>query len=421
MGRRASVALTARQVATLTKVGYTADALQPGLNLQVTRVGDGYARSWVYRYTSPTTTKRREVGLGSLEARSLAEARDRAAEFRRLILDGVDPKEHRDADRAERAAAAARQMTFEEAAKQCVAAKVHEWRNAKHAAQWTATLETYAYPTLGKLPVANVTTEAVLRVLDPIWTTKTETATRVRQRIETVLDWAKARKMMSGDNPASLKGGLGQLLPQARKVTKVKHQPALPFRESYAFVQALRTKRGVGPKALEFLLLTAARSSEVVNATWDEFDLATGVWTIPAERMKAQREHRVPLNTRARVILGEMHFGRQCDFVFPDPTGKRSLSNGTLLALMKGMTPYADYVPHGLRSTFRDWASETTQVANETLELALAHTLKNKTEAAYRRGDQLEKRSKLMARWGEFIEAPPKPATVVDFADRREA
>lgn len=421
MGRRASVALTTRQVATLTKVGYTADALQPGLNVQVTRVGDGYARSWVYRYTSPTTKKRREVGLGSLEARSLAEARDRAAEFRRLILDGVDPKDHRDADRAERAAAAARQMTFEEAAKQCVAAKAHEWRNAKHAAQWTATLETYAYPTLGKLPVAQVTTEAVLRVLDPIWTTKTETATRVRQRIETVLDWAKARKMMSGDNPASLKGGLGQLLPKARKVMKVKHQPALPFRESYAFVQALRAKRGIGPKALEFLLLTAARSSEVVNATWDEVDLATGVWTIPAERMKAQREHRVPLNARARVILGEMQAGCQCDYVFPDPTGKRSLSNGTLLALMKGMTPYAGYVPHGLRSTFRDWASETTQVANETLELALAHTLKNKTEAAYRRGDQLEKRAVLMKRWGEFLEAPPKPATVVDLAERREA
>jgi integrase len=311
-------------------------------------------------------------------------------------------------------------LTFEEAAKQCVAAKQHEWTNPKHARQWTATLETYAFPTLGKLPVAIVTTEAVHKVLDPIWTTKTETATRVRQRIETVLDWAKARKLISGDNPASLKGGLAQLLPKARKITKVKHQPALPYRQVHAFAQALRTKRGVGPKALTFLLLTAARSSEVVEAKWDEFDLVSGVWTIPAERMKARREHRVPLSPRALAIVNEMDAGRQCEFVFPDPTGKRSLSNGTLLALMKGMPDYKGYVPHGLRSTFRDWASETTQVANETLELALAHTLKNKVEAAYRRGDQLEKRAKLMTRWAQFVETEPVEAVVVNLAGRRD-
>jgi integrase len=419
VGRRATSALTALQVANLAKIGYTADGLQPGLNVQVTRSGESYVRSWVFRYTSPTTRKRREIGLGSIKTRSLADARARAAEFGLLILDGTDPKEHRDNARAEKLAAAARQLTFEGAATQCIAAKSHEWRSAKHAAQWTATLEAYAYPSLGKLPVAQVTTEAVLRVLDPIWTTKTETATRVRQRIETVLDWAKARKLISGDNPASLKGGLGQLLPKARKVTKVQHQPALPYLETYAFVQALRSKRGIGPRALEFLLLTAARSSEVVKATWDEFDLDTGVWTIPAERTKAQREHRVPLNARARNIIGEMLAGSQCAFVFPDPSGKRSLSNGTLLALMKGMPAYANYVPHGLRSTFRDWAAERTEFANETLELALAHTLKDKTEAAYRRGDQLEKRAALMKRWGDFVETQPVEAVVVNLADRR--
>jgi integrase len=421
VGRRAAAPLTARLVATTSKLGYTADGLQPGLNLQVAEGVSGVVRSWVFRYTSPVSRKRREIGLGPLGARSLAEAREEAAELRRLIRNGVDPKDRRDDERRARASACSRRMTFRDAAVQCITAREHEWKNAKHRAQWTATLETYAFPLLGDLPVEAITTELVLRVLEPIWVTKTETATRVRQRIETVLDWSKARKLITGDNPATLKGGLGQLLPKARKVTKVTHQPALPYLEAYAFVQALRLKRGYGPKALEFLLLTAARSGEVLGATWDEFDLAASVWTIPATRMKAGREHRIPLMGRARQLIEEMLAGRHGDQVFPGPSGKAGMSNGALLAVMKGMPAYSPYVPHGLRSTFRDWASETTDVANETLELALAHTIKNRAEAAYRRGDQLEKRAALMKRWGSYIETKPLIATVTPIGGVRTA
>jgi integrase len=206
---------------------------------------------------------------------------------RKQIASGIDPKTLRDAEKAQRAAVRPVVLTFQQAAEQCIATRQHEWKNAKHRHQWAATLKTYAYPTLGCLPVDQITMERVLAVLEPIWTTKTETASRVRQRIETVMDWAKARKLFAGDNPASLKGGLGQLLPKASKITKVKHQPALPYQQIHAFVQALRQKKGISPKAFEFLILTAVRSGEVLDAKWDEIDLTARVWTIPAERMKA--------------------------------------------------------------------------------------------------------------------------------------
>ena len=412
MGRSARADLTVRQVETTTKIGYTADGKQPGLNLQVTASASGYARSWVFRYTSPTTGKRRELGLGPLSSVGLAKAREKAREVGDEVTEGIDPKDARDAAKAQNVAWRKR-MTFEEATAQCIATKQHEWKNAKHRHQWAATLKTYAYPSLGKLPVDQITMEQVLGVLEPIWTTKTETASRVRQRIESVMDWAKARKLVTGDNPASLKGGLGQLLPKASKIAKVKHQPALPYQEVHAFVQALHVKRGISPKAFEFLILTAARSGEVLGAKWDEIDLVAKVWTIPAERMKAGREHRIPLSARAVTIITEMLKGKQCDFVFPDPTGKKGMSNGALLAVIKGMPDFAAYVPHGFRSTFRDWAAETTSFANETLELALAHTIKDKAEAAYRRQDQLEKRFKLMEQWAGYLERQPKAATVI--------
>jgi integrase len=344
------------------------------------------------------------MGLGSTGIVGLADARALAADAFKLISNGVDPKDHRDAAKHHRLVAVKQKLTFEQAASQCIAAKQHEWKNKKHQHQWSASLQAYAYPMLGKVPVDQITMEQVLAVLEPIWTTKTETATRVRQRIETVLDWAKARKLRSGDNPASLKGGLGQLLPKASKIAKVKHQPALPYQQIHAFVQALRAKNGISPKAFEFLILTAARSGEVLGAKWDEIDLASKVWTIPAERMKAGREHRIPLSGRAATIIQEMLAGRQCDFVFPDPSGSKSMSNGALLAVIKGMPGYASYVPHGFRSTFRDWAAETTNFANETLELALAHSIRDKSEAAYRRQDQLEKRAKLMEQWAAYLE-----------------
>ncbi len=335
-----------------------------------------------------------------------------AAEASKSVASGLDPKEQRDTAKAERVTATQERLTFEQAAVRCIAARQHEWKNEKHRHQWGATLKTYAYPVIGKLPVEQVTMEHVLAVLEPIWTTKTETATRLRQRIETVLDWAKARKFTTGDNPASLKGGLGQLLPKASKIAKVKHHSALPYQQVYGFVQALRHKKGISPKAFEFLILTAARSGEVLGAKWQEIDLAAKVWTIPAERMKAGREHRIPLSARAVAIIKEMQAGRQGDFVFPDPTGKKHMSNGALLAVIKGMPDYAAYVPHGFRSTFRDWAAETTNFANETLELALAHTIRDKAEAAYRRQDQLEKRAKLMEQWGTYIATQPRAAQV---------
>lgn len=412
MGRTAKAALTVKQVENSTKLGYTADGKQPGLNLQVASGAGGIVRSWVFRYTSPTTGKRRELGLGSVRRVGLAEARALAADAAKLVANGIDPKDARDAAKLQRVTASKQALTFEQAASQCIAARQHEWKNEKHRHQWAATLKTYAYPVIGKLPVDQITMELVLQVLEPIWTTKTETATRLRQRIETVLDWAKARKLRTGDNPASLKGGLGQLLPKASKIAKVKHQPALPYQQVHAFVQALREKKGVSPKAFEFLILTAARSGEVLGAKWDEIDLAAKVWTIPAERMKAGREHRIPLSARAVTIIKEMVAGRQCDFVFPGPTGKKGMSNGALLAVIKGMPNYTEYVPHGFRSTFRDWAAETTNFANEMLELALAHTIRDKAEAAYRRQDQLEKRVKLMQQWANYIDRPMQSATV---------
>lgn len=418
MGRSAKSALTAKQVETATKLGYTADGKQPGLNLQVAVGASGYVRSWVFRYTSPTSGKRRELGLGSARVVGLADARTLAADAVRLISNGIDPKDERDAQRHNRVVGLKQKLTFEQAASQCIAAKQHEWKNKKHQHQWSASLGTYVYPMLGKVAVDQITMEQVLAVLEPIWTTKTETATRVRQRIETVLDWAKARKLRSGDNPASLKGGLGQLLPKASKIAKVKHQPALPYQQIHAFVQALRAKNGISPKAFEFLILTAARSGEVLGAKWDEIDLASKVWTIPADRMKAGREHRIPLCGRAVTIIQEMLAGRQCDFVFPDPTGKKGMSNGALLAVIKGMQLYSSYVPHGFRSTFRDWAAETTNFANETLELALAHSIRDKSEAAYRRQDQLEKRAKLMEQWAGYVERQPQLATVTEIGSK---
>jgi len=413
VGRSGRTALTIKHVETCTKVGYTADGKQPGLNLQVALGPDGYTRSWVFRYTSPVTGKRREIGLGPLSLRGLAEVREMADACRKQIASGIDPKTLRDAEKAERAAVRPVVLTFQQAAEQCIATRQHEWKNAKHRHQWAATLQTYAYPTLGCLPVDQITMERVLAVLEPIWTIKTETASRVRQRIETVMDWAKARKLFAGDNPASLKGGLGQLLPKARKITKVKHQPALPYQQIHAFVQALRQKKGISPKAFEFLILTAARSGEVLDARWEELDLTAKVWTIPAERMKAGREHRIPLSGRAMAIVKEMLAGRQSDYVFPNPSGKRAMSNGALLAVIKGMPAYAQYVPHGFRSTFRDWAAETTSFANETLELALAHTIKDKAEAAYRRQDQLEKRVALMEQWARYVQTDSATAIIL--------
>ena len=415
MGRVAIKTLSAKQVETESRAGYHADGPHTGLYLQVTPVKERVTRSWVFRYTSPTTRKRRELGLGSTRVRKLTDARALSGELRLKVLNGIDPKDERDKDRANAIAARAHQITFDEAIIQCMAAKALEWKNIKHGQQWLNTLTTYANPLLGRMPVDLITTELVHKVLQPIWQTKTETATRVRQRIESVLDWCKARGYCKGDNPARLKGALGELLPKSQKIKKVEHHPAIPYRQVNEFVAELRKQGGAAPLALEFMLLTAARTGEVVAAKWDEVDFDAKVWTVPAERMKAGKEHRIPLSTRACEILEVMQAAMQNEFIFPGHSVQKNshMSSGTCRIVMKRMANFSEFTPHGLRSTFRDWAAETTSFANETLELALAHTIPNKAEAAYRRKDQLEKRAKLMQLWLQYIETAPKPSSKV--------
>jgi integrase len=320
-----------------------------------------------------------------------------------MVLNGLDPKDERDKTRAAAISLRAHQITFDDAIDQCMTAKVSEWKNFKHGQQWRNTLVTYASPVLGQISVDLITTELVHKVLQPIWHTKTETATRVRQRIESVLDWCKARGYCHGDNPARLKGALGELLPKSQKIA---HHPAIPYGEINAFVTELRKQRGYAPLALEFMLLTASRTGEVVAAQWDEIDWSTKVWTVPAIRMKAGKEHRIPLSTRAVEILQIMKTVQQNEYIFHghSVTKNSHMSSGTCRIVMKRMLSFSQYTPHGLRSTFRDWAAETTNFANETLELALAHRISNKAEAAYRRQDQLEKRAKLMQQWHQFVD-----------------
>ena len=423
MGRISAKSLSARQVDTETRAGYHADGPHTGLYLQVTSSREKFTRSWIFRYTSPTTLKRREFGLGSTRTRKLADARALSAELRLKILNGADPKDERDKERASAITQRANQTTFDEAVIQCMAAKSLEWKNIKHGQQWQNTLATYASPLLGKMPVDQITTELVHRVLQPIWIKKTETATRVRQRIEVVLDWCKARGYCNGDNPARLKGALGELLPRSQKIKKVEHHPAIPYTQINEFVLTLRKEGGSAPLALEFMLLTAARTGEVVAAKWDEVDFDSMVWTVPAERMKSSKEHRVPLSKRAVEILQMMMAVKQNEYIFPGHSVAKNshMSTGTCRIVMKRMDNFSQYTPHGLRSTFRDWAAETTNFANETLELALAHTIPNKAEAAYRRQDQLEKRAKLMQQWETYVTKQRVRDVVVPISRRSKA
>jgi integrase len=422
VGRVASKTLTVKQVESEKREGYYADCACPGLNLQVVQGQGRITRSWLFRYTSPTTKKRRELGLGSTRVRSLADARKLATDLRLQVLNGYDPKDERDRQRAAAVAERAHRITFDEAVSKCLESKSLEWKNVKHGQQWINTLATYASPLLGKQPVELVTTDLIYKVLEPIWVTKTETATRVRQRIEAVMDWCKARGYLKGENPARLKGALGELLPKAQKIKKVEHHAAIHYKQVHEFVLALRAMRGTAPLALEFMLLTAARTGEVVGARWDEIDMTANVWTVPAERMKAGREHRVPLCSRAVEILRVMKAAQQNDFLFPGHSIQKNphLSTGAFLAVFRRLTKFKSYTPHGLRSCFRDWASECTQFQNETLELALAHTIKNKAEAAYRRQDQLDKRAKLMQQWQQHVETAITDGAVINLATAKK-
>jgi integrase len=364
------------------------------------------AKFWLFRYTR--SGKMREMGLGPAKGRaavSLAAARAKARQLHEAVREGRDPLAERAAEaakaRADAAKAEAAAMTFGEVADVYIAAHEASWRNPKHRQQWRNTLDQYALPVLGEMPVADVTTGEVMRILEPLWLEKTETASRVRGRIEAVLDYAKARRWREGENPARWRGHLDDLFPQRRRVRRVKHHAALPWRESGAFMQRLRQNSGISARCLEFLILTACRSGEVRGARWDEIDLGHKVWTIPEQRIKAGREHRVPLSEPAMAVLREMAQLGTDGFVFPGLKTASALSD-VALAKAVDVAGGNGATVHGFRSTFREWCAETTNYPRELAEAALAHVLKDKTEAAYQRGDLLEKRRRLMADWAVF-------------------
>ena len=364
-------------------------------------VGANGNKSWLYRYM--LDGRAREMGLGSLHTIGLAEARDRAREARRLCLDGIDPIDRKHAERDARRLAAASAVTFKDCAAKYIGANRAGWRNAKHAAQWDATLATYAYPTFGALPVGAIDTGHVTRALEPIWTTKPETASRVRGRIEAVLDYAATHRWRQGENPARWRGHLENVLPKRSKVRTVRHHAALGWREIGAFMAKLSEQEGVAARALQFVILTAARTGEVIGARWSEMDMKHAVWIVPAGRTKVNREHRVPLSNAALAMLREFaeHRVDADGFVFPGRIG--GLSNMALLMALRRMGR-ADLTAHGFRSTFRDWAAETGK-PNDVAEAALSHTLGNKTQAAYQRGNLLDRRRQLMEQWAQYCEA----------------
>jgi integrase len=393
------------------KRGYLSDG--GGLYLQISASG---ARSWVFRYRD--AGRLRELGLGAAHTFTLAEARKRATEQRKLRADGVDPIEHRHAQRSKAKLDAAKAMTFRQCAEAYIDAHRKSWKNDKHAAQWPASLSAYAYPVVGDLPVQSIDVALVTKALEPIWRDKTETASRLRGRIETVLDWAKARGYRDGDNPARWRGHLDKLLPARAKVQRVEHHAALPYTKIGSFMAQLREQDGMSALALQFLIQTATRTSEVLNATWAEVDLDAGVWTIPEGRMKAGREHRVPVSKSALALLRELHKHHVGDFIFSSAKPARPLSNMAMLKLLDRMG-HADLTVHGFRSTFRDWAAERTNFPREVAEHALAHSLPDKVEAAYRRGDLFDKRRNLMDAWARFCATTTAGGDVIQLGSKR--
>jgi integrase len=377
-----------------------------GLYLRVSATG---AKSWVFRFQ--LDGKRRDMGLGPFPDISLAEARGKATEHRKQRHDGIDPLNAKEAHRQAQRVSVAKGRTFRECAVEFIEKNRAGWRNAKHRQQWVNTLQTYAYPTLGELPVSAIDAGLVVQVLDPIWSEKPETASRVRGRIEAVLDAATVRGFRQGPNPAMWKGNLAHILPARAKVRKVEHHAALPLDEMPSFLAVLRGRDGMSARALEFTILTVARTGEALGARWGEIDLAAKVWTVPAERMKAGREHRVPLSDAAFDVLEKVHplalmrDGKPDPAapVFPGPRRALPMSNMVLLMLLRRMKR-GDLTAHGFRSTFSDWAAERTAYPREVVEMALAHAIENRVEAAYRRGDLFDKRRRLMADWAGFCE-----------------
>lgn len=383
---------TVKELAAIKSSGY--HAAGGGLYLSISASG---SRSWVFRYVF--NKRQREMGLGSLTKVTLAAAREKAREARETVGAGGDPLADRQARKSALAAAVEKSVTFEWCASEFIKDKSPEWKNAKHAAQWTTTLEQYAYPVIGKMLVKDVELPHILAILRPIWKDKTETATRLRGRIDNVLDWATVHEYRTGPSPARWKGHLDKLLSAPNKTAKVEHHAALPHAQIGAFMVSLRGVSGNGARALEFAILTASRSGEVRGATWSEIDLKAGVWTIPEGRMKAGKEHRIPLSQPAIDLLNGLAQGEGADLVFPAPRGGM-LSDMTLTAVLRRMA--VAVTAHGFRSTFRDWAGETTAHPREVIEHALAHQLKDAAEAAYARGTLFDKRRRVMDDWARY-------------------
>jgi integrase len=401
------VAITAKGIDKLIKEGSPKrTALGGGLYFSITQSGSA---SFGFRYK--LKGKSRLMGLGAFCTvnNSLAIARIKAINLQGLVRQGIDPMEQalqqEERKYAENQAAEVKaefnQATFDRVALEYIDSKSAEWKNAKHHQQWVNTLTTYAFPIIGKTPVSEIETAQVLKILKPIWTTKTETATRVRTRIELVLDYAEALKLRSGSNPARWRGHLATILPNAAKIRKIEHHPALPYDELQPFMGVLSVTNGIGARALEIAILTASRTFEVLGATWKEFDLEKRVWTVPQERMKAGIEHRIPLSESAMKILTALHDGRISDYVFPNLTNGKPLSNAGMSSVLKRLGR-TDITVHGFRSTFRDWVAEKTNTPERIAESALAHRLKDASEAAYQRGDLIEKRQALMTNWANY-------------------
>jgi integrase len=413
--------LTALAVTQAKRRGYYGDG--GGLYLQVSANG---AKSWVFRFREAGRV--REMGLGPTYTIGLAEAREKARDCRKQRLEAVDPIEARKATRMQAKFDAAKMLTFKACAEGYIASHKAAWRSAKHASQWPSTLASYVYPTFGEVPVQSVDVSLVMKVLEQevrrgpddervaLWTGKPETASRVRGRIETILDWATARGYRQGENPARWRGYLENLLPGKSKMRRVEHHAALPYGEIGAFMAVLRQQEGVAARALEFAILTAARTGEVIGARWDEIDFAERLWTVPAQRMmKAGKEHRVPLSDAVLAVLKEMQKVRSGNFVFPGAKVGRPISNMAMLMLLRRMG-HLNLTTHGFRSSLRDWAAERTGFPAEVAEMALAHTVGDKVEAAYRRGDLFRKRRQLMDAWARHCVSGKTGATVVSIA-----
>jgi integrase len=391
--------LSAVKVSGAKSPGYYAD----GGNLYL-RVAPGGSKQWIFRFT--LAGKTRDAGLGSFPTISLVKARQEAERCRRLVAADIDPIAARNEERVAAQVASAKAMTFESCAKALVSSHEASWKNAKHRAQWSSTLATYVYPFIGNLPVDAIDTGLVMKVLGPLWNEKPETASRVRGRIEAVLDWAKVSGYRDGQNPAQWRGHLNHLLPAKTRVRKVVHHAALPYKDISTFMVKLREHTSISARALEFVILTTTRTGETLGAVWPEINLDERIWIIPEDRMKGGAEHRVPLSGPAIAILHAMREIRQGGLVFPGAKQGRPLSDMSLLMLLRRMG-YGDFTSHGFRSTFRDWCAELTSFPSEVAEMALAHKIPDAVEAAYRRGDLLKKRQNLMDAWAEFCGRNP--------------